>query len=158
MQQTFNSLFPEFPGNSRIWVYSADRAFSGTELSFVKENVTAFIDDWAAHGKGLKATGDVLFDRFIVIAIDERLVPASGCSIDSSARFIKDLGAELKLDFFNRLKQYIVVENEIKRIHISELGNYPESNLFNPILTDLADFRNNWLVPTKESSLYRQLI
>jgi hypothetical protein len=157
MQQIFKNIFPELPGYSRIWIYSSDREFTGTERIYVKEKLQEFVDGWAAHGKGLLAAADVLFDRFIVLAVDEQKVRASGCSIDSSVRFIKELGGELNVDFFNRLKLYVVKDEEIKRIHIVDLKLHENDLLFDPMIADLNDFRNNWLIPVKESLLFKQM-
>lgn len=158
MQQTYNHIFPELPGNSRVWIYSADRELSGTEKVYVKEKLKEFVDGWGAHGKELMAAADILFDRFIVLAVDEQKVRASGCSIDSSVRFIKELGGELSVDFFNRLKLYIVQDHQIKRIHISELSLHEKDLLFDPMIADLNDFRANWLIEVKESMLFKQMI
>lgn len=157
MQQIFKNIFPDLPGYSRIWIYSSDREITGTERIYVKEKLQEFVKGWAAHGKGLLATADVLFDRFILLAVDEQKVRASGCSIDSSVRFIKELGGELNVDFFNRLKLYVVKDEEIKRIHIADLKLHENDLLFDPMIADLNDFRENWLIPVKESLLYKQM-
>jgi hypothetical protein len=157
MLQNFNHIFPELPGYSRVWIYSSDRELDSTEGVYINEKIHDFIDGWAAHGKGLLATGQLLFDRFIVLAVDEQQVRASGCSIDSSVHFIKKLGTELNVDFFNRLKLYIVKDEKIKHIHISDLSLYPNDLVFDPMIADLNDFRNNWLIPVKDSILFKQM-
>lgn len=157
MQRNFKDIFPGLPGYSRVWIYSADRELSGTEKIYTKEKLKEFVEGWAAHGKGLMAAADVLFDRFIILAVDEQQVRASGCSIDSSVRFIKELGSELNVDFFNRLKLYVVKDEEIKRIHIADLILHENDLLFDPMIADLNDFRNNWLIPVKESMLFKQM-
>ncbi len=35
---------------------------------------------------------------------DETQAEASGCSIDGSVHFVKELGAEIGVDFFNRMR------------------------------------------------------
>jgi hypothetical protein len=149
-------IFPELPGNSKVWIYSSDKPLTQEQSDKVKLALNKFLSDWAAHGKGLFAKGDLLLDRFVVIAVDEEKVKASGCSIDSSVHFLKELGSLLKIDFFNRLKLYIVKDQEIKQIHISDLINHPSDLLFDPMMSDLQDFRLNWITKVENSILYKQ--
>ena len=66
---------------------------------------------------------------------------ASGCSIDSSVRFIKELGKELQVDFFNRLSVLIEKEGELKRIHFNQLDEYKNWNIFDTTITRLDQMR-----------------
>ena len=102
------------------------------------------------------AKGAVLFDRFIIFAVDEQKVGASGCSIDSSVHFVKALGKELEVNFFDRLNLYIIKDQEIKQIHISEMANFAEWNLFDPMTANLEQLVNSWIVPINESVLFPQ--
>lgn len=157
MLQNFNPLFPDLPGNSRVWIYSSNRPFDGTESNFIQESINEFIDSWAAHGKGLRAEGKLIEDRFIVIAADESMVSASGCSIDSSVRFIKGLQDQLNNNFFDRLKLTITNGQELRQIHISNLTDFPDWYLYDPMIADLETFRNAFLKPVSESALFQQM-
>lgn len=140
-------LFESFPENSKVWVYTADRFLTEEEKSFIQNKLTEFLSQWKTHGSELYADAAILHDSFIVISVDESKVPSSGCSIDSSVRFVKTLGQDLNIDFFNRLSVVIVKDGQMKRIHYNDIANYPEWNLFNPIITNLSEFRNSWLIP-----------
>ena len=157
MLQNFNLSFPDLPGSSRVWIYSSDRSFDGTESIFIQESINEFIESWAAHGKGLRAEGKLIEDRFIVIAADESMVAASGCSIDSSVRFIKELQDQLNNNFFDRLKLTITNGKELKQIHISNLTDFPDWFLYDPMIADLDSFRHSFLKPVSESALYQQM-
>ena len=121
MQQNFSQLFPEFPDHSRVWIYQADRQLDGTELAFVKDGLDAFIADWAAHGKGLQARGEVVYGRILILCVNESSVHASGCSIDSSVRFVKALGSELGVDFFDRLHLNAEGHNRVAQALLEKL-------------------------------------
>lgn len=148
-------LFPHFPGSSRVWIYGADRFLNGTEEAFAKEQLDLFLRQWAAHGTELFADGMVLHHTFIVIVADEAKVKASGCSIDSSVRFIKDLGKELNIDFFNRLSVLVEKEGEMKRIHFSDLDTHKDWNVFNTTISILEDLRNGFSVPVLQTGWLR---
>lgn len=144
-------LFESFPNNSQVWIYSSDRFFTEKENEFISSNLDAFIAEWATHGTDLFADSAILYNSFIVIVSDEEKVKSSGCSIDRSIRFIKDLGKELNIDFFNRLNVTLEKEEELKRIHFNDLSIYQDWNMFDPMVKTLDELRNNWLIPVKES-------
>lgn len=146
-------LFPTYPESSQVWIYSANRFFTEQEKGLIQQAMNEFTSDWAAHGSELRATSAILFNNFIVIVADENVAKASGCSIDSSVRFIKEIGSKLKIDFFNRLFMLIEKEGEIKRVHFSDLSNYPDWNIFNPLVKTLGEMRSNWVIPVNESNL-----
>jgi hypothetical protein len=156
MLQNYKEIFQDFSLSSRVWVYASNRALDSTESTFVQDEINEFLKQWATHGKELIAKGAVLFDRFIILAVDEQKVGASGCSIDSSVHFVKALGKELEVNFFDRLNLYIIKDQEIKQIHISEMVNFADWNLFDPMIANLEQLVNYWVVPVKESVLYPQ--
>lgn len=89
--------------HSRVWIFQADRKLSDAEKQIVLERLNEFVPQWASHGNELYGDFTVHENYFIVIGADEQKAPPSGCSIDSMMRVIQDLGAELGVDFLNRL-------------------------------------------------------
>jgi len=132
--------------NSRVWIYTSPRVLSDDEVQMIREELDIFTDNWAAHGSQLKAKGDVLENRYIVIAADESQTGASGCSIDTSVQFIRALGQELNLDLFNRM--YFFSEEGTK-IHFSDLAD-ANVKVFNSLAANLGRLRSDWLVEAKE--------
>ena len=63
---------------ARIWVYKSVRNLSNAEQKLVREQGGSFTSTWAAHGAPLDATVEVLYDRFVVISVDEEQAKASG--------------------------------------------------------------------------------
>ena len=157
MQPNFNSLFEGFPDHSRVWIYQANRSLDGTESSYLKDELNTFLTDWAAHGKELQAGGELVFDRILIVCVNESTVQASGCSIDSSVRFVKSIGQELKLDFFDRLHLNLIVDDHLERIHISDLPKFPDSLLIDPMVASLGQLRNQGIINVKDSALFAQL-
>ena len=114
MLPNFKNLFSELPNESRVWLYLANRKLDNTELVFAEEQLSVFLSGWKAHGKNLKSNGAFLFSQYLVLSVDEDVESASGCSIDSSVHFVKSLGAQLNVDFFNRLNVLSLFDNETK--------------------------------------------
>ena len=101
--------FETLPDTSRIWIYQANRPLQAEELTEIQTFLTTQIDAWGAHGAPLKASFSVIKNQIILIAADESFQAASGCSIDTSSRWMKELGARFSVDFFDRS---ILCENE----------------------------------------------
>lgn len=154
MLQSFNNLIENFSPTSRVWYYLADRALDGTESDYIQNKLEEFVNvQWKSHGSKLNATGVLLCNQLIALSVDDASLGASGCSIDSSVKFIKELGAELKVDFFNRMFVLISKDKEIQRVHISELSNYKDWVLLNPIITTVQDIREKGFIPVSTSEL-----
>jgi hypothetical protein len=146
MQLNFKNLFPELPDHSRVWLYLANRKLDSTELHYAEEQLQSFLKSWAAHGKNLFCDGRFLFDQYLILVVDEKQESASGCSIDSSVRFVKSLGNELGVDFFNRLNVLTFVsENKTKSSNYFQAmkGTIP---YLNPLIETLGELRENWLL------------
>ncbi len=144
-------FFPELSPNSKVWIYSSNRDLSSTEVNFIEDELTKFIPQWAAHGDKLAGNGIVHKDRFIILSVDENQIHASGCSIDSSTRFVKEIGAEIGVDFFNRMNMVVEANGSMDTVHISDLKNHMSSSVYNPMITKLSELNSTWLIPVSES-------
>lgn len=102
MQQTYN-IPAHFPMHARLWVFVGDRKMSATEITWLNESLGQFVSSWQTHGKSLDAVGFVLHETAVVLVANENAVKASGCSMDKINHFVKDAGAQLSIDFFNRM-------------------------------------------------------
>jgi hypothetical protein len=91
-----------------------------------------FCENWAAHGSGLQTSFRIDHHRFLILAVDEQSGGASGCSIDSSVRVVKDLGARLGIDFFNRADVAFWQEGEVKTYPLTQLKNLFANDTLNP--------------------------
>lgn len=84
---------------SRAWIYAADRELTYEELDIAREMLFPFLEEWTSHSKELMCYGNIFHQRFLGIFVDESLSQASGCSIDTSSRFVQQLSEKLKVDF-----------------------------------------------------------
>jgi hypothetical protein len=130
--------FEHFSDQAKVWVYQADRFLSDTEVAWVKEQLEAFILTWNAHGAKLNAS------------FEEDEASASGCSIDSSVRVIKQIEKELGCSFFNRLKMLVEEENELKYVPFHTLADLKNVYVFNNNVQFLKDLRSNWRIPVEK--------
>ncbi|MEN9742793.1 MAG: hypothetical protein RLZZ65_598 [Bacteroidota bacterium] len=110
MPQTYN-LAPHFDANCRVWVFIAERKLNATESQWALEQLLHFTSTWQTHGKDMNASGFVFENAALVLVANEEGVKASGCSMDKINHQIKNMSAELGIDFFNRMHT-LVKENE----------------------------------------------
>ncbi|MFZ9144006.1 MAG: hypothetical protein ACO206_01130 [Aquirufa sp.] len=138
----------QMPDHSRVWVYQANRPFSTSETQAIENYLTPALTQWAAHGAGLNASFEIRFQQVIVIAVDETINAASGCSIDASTRWFKEMGAALGIDFFDR-STAIVEGDEVILLPLTALKNNPlltPSKDVIPLQTEsLGAYRSGWL-------------
>lgn len=139
-------ILNDFPETAKVWLYQSDRAFTTAEKITIEKQLSDFINEWAAHGTKLKAQGELVGDFHIVLAVDERVYGASGCSIDTSVRFIKSLGDQFGIDFFNRMNFLVESDNGLKLVHFSELKNYPDAYFYQPLVQTVGELRTNWRI------------
>ena len=141
MQPNFNSLFSNFPNESRIWLYLADRPLDKSEEEWFNAELGLFLNSWSAHNKQLQCDGVVLFAQYVVLVVNEGFEKASGCSIDSSTHFMKKAGAALNIDFFNRFF-VMQLEGEAwirKPYTIAKTGTF-----LAPFIQTLGDLKSQW--------------
>ena len=138
----------QMPDHSRVWVYQANRPFSTSETQAIENYLAPALTQWAAHGAGLNASFEIRFQQVIVIAVDETVNAASGCSIDASTRWFKEMGAELGIDFFDR-STAVVDGDVVTLIPLTALKNSPTltpSKNVIPLQTEsLGAYRSGWL-------------
>jgi hypothetical protein len=138
----------QMPDHSRVWVYQANRPFSASETQAIENYLAPALTQWAAHGAGLNASFEIRFQQVIVIAVDETVNAASGCSIDASTRWFKEMGASLGIDFFDR-STAIVEGDEVTLLPLTALKNNPlltPSKNVIPLQTEsLGAYRSGWL-------------
>lgn len=146
------------PDHSRIWMFSCERPLTAAEELLVSEKIEAFTDDWTAHGAPLSAGYQILENRVIVLAVDEKANLASGCSIDKSTRLLVEISKQLGIDFFNRLEVYYQTAEGYKKGTKSEIESSfeqgqinGESLVLDTTLLDLKSLRDYWPIKLKDS-------
>lgn len=139
--------FENLPDEARLWSYQSDRKLTATEKAWIEELLPDFLRDWAAHGAKLNAYGALLGDYHLVLVVHEDQANASGCSIDSSVRFVKHLEKELGISFFNRLKMLVDAEEPFFTSY-AELDKLPSDSLvYNNMVMNVGEWKKSWKLP-----------
>jgi hypothetical protein len=155
--------FEQLPDQSRVWVYQANRPLLADEMEQISSFLTYEMNAWAAHGAPLNASFEIRFGQVVIVAVNEDVNQASGCSIDASTRWFKSLGETLQIDFFDR--QIAKIQGEqISLIPITSIKDFilsahllEEDFIIPPQTSDLSQYRNQWLQKVRESWLKKYL-
>lgn len=156
--------FDSLPATSRLWVYQANRSFTASEKQILEAGLMDLCMNWAAHGTPLQTSFVTKYDQFVVMAVNEALHGASGCSIDGSVNYLKNMQTELGLDFFDR-SQVAFIDGQKIFVHpfpaiktlLTNQTLSPETLSFNNAVTTKADWEKHWIVPVKDSWMARFL-
>lgn len=142
----------------------SDRAFSEVETNDISIAVKHFCKDWSAHGNNLKASGEIRYNRFILLMVDETAAGASGCSIDKSVHFIQAIEKEYNVHLFNRLLVAWKTQTLVQVAPLQELQQLfddgvidDETLIFNNTITSKKELDEAWMIPLKESWMYSRI-
>ena len=151
--------FSDLPDEARVWVFAADRPLAAHQARRLLDSVDAFLHGWEAHGAPLTCGRDWRYDRFLIVTVDERTAPPSGCSIDALVRSLKALEGELGLLLLDNTHVWYRSGEELRRVDrptfralasAGEVG--PETIVFDNTLTRLGQLRGGgWERPARES-------
>ncbi len=146
-----------------VWFYVADRQLSEAEQQLIQDELDAFAGGWAAHGHHLGAAALLAYGQLIIMRTTAEAV-ASGCSIDKSVSFVREIGQRFGIDFFNRTLMPIADGETIRTLPMSAIneayssGTITETTpILNNLQTSWAEFEASPVVPFAETGWSRIL-
>lgn len=144
--------------SSKIWIYQSNKTLEKAIVQKIKSEIAKFVTQWTAHNHALKAWGDFIEGRFIVLMVDESQAGASGCSIDKSVAFVKAIETAIAADFFDRFNFAYRKDDELlsaSRDEFETLYKKGEINdntlVFNNLVQTKAEFEEKWQLPLGQS-------
>lgn len=150
--------FKTLPSTSRVWIYQSNRSFLNEEVDKIHVILEDFINNWNNHGDGLKASFQIKYNQFVILAIDENYKPASGCSIDSSVQIIKKIEKELDINMFDRMQTAFKDGENINLVSMADFQKYAKEEkinsktiVFNNLVNTKSDYENNWEITADKS-------
>lgn len=147
----------DMPAHARVWVYQAERDLSSLEKIAINRVLMSFTENWQSHGEDLKASFEIIHERFIAVVVDEGYSTTSGCSIDKLVHTIQNLGLELGLNLIDRR---IVFRND-NSLHTASLSTFKimaetgelsqDATIFNTTVSTLSDLKSKFEVGVLQS-------
>ncbi|MDA9125719.1 ABC transporter ATPase [Flavobacteriaceae bacterium] len=150
--------FDTLPETARIWIYQCNRSFSDSELEEISKKISVFLEGWSAHGADLKSGFEIKYKRFIVIALDQQMNAATGCSIDASVKFIQDLETTYKVDLMDKMNVSYKQGDFVAYKTLTDFKKMAKDKavskntiVFNNLVNSKAEYLEFWEVPASES-------
>ena len=153
--------FESLPLHSRVWIYQSDKKFTPADIDTISKALVSFTQSWSVHGQPMDASFDIRHDHFIILAVNDQ---ASGCSIDSSVRTIKEIGSAIGADLFDRTQVAFLVKDEVVLLKLAELKQkfeegvwHEQTPTFNNLVDTKAALADSWVVAAGTTWLKRYL-
>jgi hypothetical protein len=150
--------FENLPEESKVWIYQSNRKFSDDEMTAIENDLKTFVENWAAHGTGLEASYLLKYNRFIILAVNQEVQQATGCSIDSSVAFIQNLEQKYQVDLLDKMNvtfkngEHIAHKSLIDFKRMAKEKAVTENTIvFNNLVNTIEEFNENWEVPAGDS-------
>jgi hypothetical protein len=150
--------FDTLPEDAKVWIYQSNRKFSDDEITDIKENLKVFLENWTAHGHHLEASFVTRYNRFIIIAVNQEVQAATGCSIDASVQFIQNLEQKYEVDLLDKMNVTFKMGEHVTFKPLLDFKKLAKEKavsantiVFNNLVNTLGEWEQFWEVPASES-------
>ena len=150
--------FDKLPLSSRVWIYSSNRKFVQKEIISIRKDLEDFLSNWTSHNQNLETSFELRYDRFIIIAVNQEINNASGCSIDNCVRFIKKIENKYEVDLLDKMNVFYKQDKHLYHKKLNEFIRMYKNNsvslktvVFNNLVNTVGEYKVKWEVPAKES-------
>jgi hypothetical protein len=158
-------VLQNYPANARVWIYQSNRNLLPHEVEAIQNAGNNFVAEWNAHGAAMKSAFLILYNRFLVLVADESAVKASGCSIDSSVRLIRQVEQAFGIQLLDRLNlAYRNSSGEVCSLQMDEFRKKIETGeitgdtiVFNNLAETVGQMKTEWEVAASKS-WHKQLL
>ena len=150
--------FNQLPDTSKIWIYQSDRKFYPQEVDEIKQNIEVFLNTWKNKEEDLKASYQIKYNRFIIIAVEPTDSSLTVEAIDTSVMFIMQLQETYKIELLDKLnvsfKQGEFVQyKELKAFQklVKSKSISAKTIVFNNLINTKEELESDWEIPITES-------
>jgi len=150
--------FENLPGESKIWIYQSSRKFSDAEFAEIENDVKSFLESWEAHSVSLESSYQLKYNRFIIIAVNQEVQAATGCSIDKSVQFIQNLEKKYNVELLDKMNvtfkngEHIAHKSLIDFKKMAKEKAVTENTIvFNNLVNNIEEYNESWEVPAMDS-------
>jgi len=150
--------FDSLVDSSKVWIYQSSREFTTNEVEEISQVLKEFVSSWKKHSKELKASYQIRYNQFVILAVDESYNSFSGCSIDASTNMFKNIEEKYNVDMFNKLNTAFKNGEYINIVTLSDFQKYIKENkinkktiVFNNMITTKKELENRWELAAEES-------
>lgn len=156
----FNTL----SDNSRIWIFQSALPLDAVAGNQLLQSVHWFINDWTAHQQSLTASAEIRDNYFLVVAVDEAVAGASGCSVDKLFRFVQGFEREngIRLTERNQVVLHgapataLPLDTVVERLKSGLMS--ADTAICDVTVESLGAYRSRFVAPVSQTWLSRYLV
>ncbi len=156
LKEQLSNLFSHF-NDGPLWIFTLSKKLNKSEINILENHLEKFIHSWTAHGHSVGADAKLIADQLLFIAANASNSDVTGCSKDKLYQMLHQTGAELQVDFFNRMLIPVLQEDELTVVHWNDVPDLVQDGtlLHHHVYVDgsiatLSIFRTNGLQPLSE--------
>lgn len=150
--------FENLPLESKIWIFQSNRKFSDEEFSEIESDLKTFLENWEAHSVSLECSYLLKYNRFIIIAVNQEVQAATGCSIDNLVHFIQKLEQKYSVDLLDKMNVTFKNGEHIAHKSLIDFKKMAKEKavtgntiVFNNLVNNIEEFNESWEVPAMDS-------
>jgi hypothetical protein len=143
---------------SKVWFYFITRPLTLEEIDDFNQQKGDFLSQWNTHGKPNQADIQILDGKILMIVADND-GGVSGCSIDKSVAWVKELSSKWQMDLLDR--NWVVYQEGVDRNVLCPLNLFWAKRKANEIKDDtliwdttvltLSTFNTSFIIPFHQS-------
>ena len=150
--------FEKLPNTSKIWIYQSSRKFYSNEISELESYLTSFISTWMNGSVEIIGSYKIVYNRFIIIGVDDTLDTISTSMIDQSVAVIIGLQSKYDVELLDKLNicfkqgdhvQYKDIKTFKKLIKNKSVSK--KTIVFNNLINTKGELECDWEIPLEES-------
>jgi len=156
--------FEKLNKSSKVWVFQSSSEIPESLLKNLTIDSKDFLEGLNSHGNSLNSSFKLIYNHFLIIAVENIKNEISGCSIDTIIRFVKNLELRYNLSFFDRLIVKYKENNNIKSTSLHEFKSICKTQkisnkitVFNNLVKNIDELENIWETNIQNSWLKRFL-
>ncbi len=152
--------FNQLSNEARIWIYQANRPFAREEVKTMLQKTKTFLEGWASHGNPLQGSATMIHEQFLILAIEESFQSATGCAVDVSVQFIRELEQGFQVGLLDRTQIAFRKGSSTLVVPMSQIKEKIQQGIisavtpiFDNTITQKAALASKWLVRARDSWL-----
>ncbi len=126
-----NRTLTAIPPHARLWFYNIPRLLSDHEIARFESLRGEFLQDWNTHGKSNHGDVWLIENRLLVVIGWNEFESISGCSIDKSVAFIRQLSEFFQVDLMDRMWVYFEKDGQWNQAKINQFWAMRKANEVN---------------------------
>ena len=150
--------FENLPEESKIWIYQSNRKFSDAEFAAIEIDLKLFLESWEAHGTVLESSFELRYNRFIILAVNQEVQIATGCSIDKSVQFIQNLEKKYDVELLDKMNVTFKLADHLAHKTLMDFKKMAKDKavientiVFNNLINTIEEYKDSWEVAAMDS-------